>query len=155
MANLDDGTVGIELLAGLPKNNGLSPLAGEVLDDPKPVYALVELRPRKEVHNIDTDSHTVVLRIGQIEALAGEAGKAVRDQLVTAREQRTGERPMIGSDGGIEPDAAPERHEPDTGPGGTVPPAEVPTAASDTAADADATPAFTPPTPIKGARAKA
>lgn len=162
MATLDEGSVGIKVLAGLPDNNGLPAIASEVLDNPRPVYALVELRPRHEVHNIDTDSHTIVLRIVQIEPLAGSAADKLRDQLRAVREKRSGVVPLPGVDGAEVPAVAIEgtpTEDLPTGPewGDTAPevPGEpVPTAAQDTTTEtAVAAPPFAPPTPIKG-RAK-
>lgn len=142
MANLDEGTVGIQILAGLPDGNGLPSIAESVLDDPKPVFALVELRPRKEVHNIDSDSHTVVLRIQQIEPLQGDEAKKLREQLDTVRERRTGQRPLIPADGQV-PDGLTSDDAPAVPVDG-----EVPTGAAAAVGDSATVPAFTPPTPI-------
>lgn len=162
MATLDEGSVGIKVLAGLPDANGLPAIAENLLDDPRPVYALVELRPRHEVHNIDTDSHTLVLRIAQIEPLAGAAADKLRDQLREVREKRTGVVALPGVDGVEAPavdvalDTEPTEDKPvaadlPTGPewgdgpqhDGAEP---TPIAATDTVADP--APPFTEPTPI-------
>lgn len=161
MATLDEGSVGIKVLAGLPDANGLPAIAENLLDDPRPVYALVELRPRHEVHNIDTDSHTLVLRIAQIEPLAGAAADKLRDQLREVREKRTGVVALPGVDGVEAPavdvalDTEPDGEKPpadlptgpewgDTAPGAAAEP--TPVAAADTVADP--APPFTEPTPI-------
>lgn len=142
MANLDEGTVGIQVLAGLPDGNGLPSIAEATLDDPKPVFCLVELRPRKEVHNVDTDSHTVILRIAQIEPLQGDEAKALREQLDLVRERRTGQRPLISSDGTV----------PEGTTSGDAPAVPVDVeldSAAETVGDAATVPAFEPPTPIR------
>lgn len=160
MAQLDEGSVGIKVLAGLPENNGLPAIAAEVLDDPRSVFALVEFRPTREVTNLDTDSHTVILRIVQVEPLDGDAGNALRDQLRAVREQRTGVVPLPGVDGAevpavaldTESDAATGEPLPVGPEWGDKPDAAAdptPTAAKDTAGDGAAgAPPFTPPTPI-------
>lgn len=161
MATLDEGSVGIKVLAGLPDANGLPAIAEKLLDDPQSVFALVELRPRHEVHNIDTDSHTLVLRIVQIEPLSGDAAIALRDQLRVVREKRTGVVPLPGVDGAEVPAVAldtdggtPDGESLPVGPewGDKAPDAAAdptPLAAQDTATDGTAgAPPFTPPTPI-------
>lgn len=136
MARLEDGTVGIKLLGGLPDGNGLPSIAEKLLDDPQPVFALVELRCKKELHDLDTDSHQVVLKIRQVEPLDGDEAKALRDQLDTVRERRTGQRPLLKADG------TPAEHES----GDPTPPAPEP---DTTVGDAANVPEFTPPTPLR------
>lgn len=139
MARLEEGTVGIKVLGGLPDGNGLPPLAEKLLDDPAPVFALVEFRVKRELHELDTDSHTLVLKFRQVEPLEGDEAKALRAQLDSVRERRTGQRALLNADG------TPEDHES----GDPVPaPAEPATVVGD-AADV---PDFTPPTPIRGAK---
>lgn len=138
MARLEDGEVGVRLLSGLPEGNGLPTVAEKLLDDPKPVFALVELRPHREVHTIETDSHTVVLRIVQVEPLEGEEAKAIREQLDTVRERRTGQRPLLSTEGEPQTDPATDSVVPSAT-------ADTPTGAADTSA---AAPDFIPPTPI-------
>jgi hypothetical protein len=135
---LEDGEVGVRLLSGLPEGNGLPSVADKVLDDPKPVFALVELRPHREVHTLETDSHTVVLKLAQVEPLEGDEAKKLREQLDKVRERRTGAKPLIGSDGQPNADAVPDAEVPATT-------TDTPAAAGDTSG---AAPAFTPPTPI-------
>jgi hypothetical protein len=94
--NLDEGSVGIKILAGLPDGNGLPAIAADLLDKPRPVFALVELRPYTETHRIETDSHTVTMRIAQVEPLEGAEADALRDQLDARREHRTGQTPIPG-----------------------------------------------------------
>lgn len=160
MASLDEGSVGIKVLAGLPENNGLPAIAEKLLDDPQSVFALVELRPRHEVHNIDTDSHTLVLRMVQVEPLSGTAADRLREQLRKVREKRTGVVPLPGVDGAEVPPAdggdedggaggLPTGPEWGDGDGPKVPGEPVPTAAADTTTTATTgAPPFAPPTPI-------
>lgn len=178
-SELDEGSVGIKVLAGLPEGHGLSSIAGDLLDDPRPVYALVELRPKKEVTDIDNGSHQLVLKVVQVEPLAGKAADTMRDQLRKVREKRTGVVSLTGPDGepmevppagakpaadpDPKPDAEPaaEPEEPrgdlpvgpewgDKGEEPTVPPEPTLKVVQDTAVGA---PPFAPPTPIdKGKR---
>lgn len=137
MATLEDGTVGIKVLSGLPDGNGLPAIAEELLDEPRAVFALVELRPAREVHMLDNDSHTVILRFAQVEPLKGDEAKALREQLATVRERRTGQRALIAADGQV-----PDGTETDD------PPA-VPTGAAAAVGDGANVPEFTPPTPLR------
>lgn len=138
MARLEDGTVGIKVMAGLPEGNGLPAIAEELLDEPRAVFALVEFRCKRETHDLDNDTHQVVLKIRQVEPLAGDEAKALREQLDVVRERRTGQRALLSADG------TPEDHE--SGDAPAVPD----TAPADSVGDAAAVPAFTPPTPIRG-----
>lgn len=160
MASLDDDSVGIKLLAGLPEGSGLPPIAAELLDNPRPVFALVEYRVKREVTDLETGGHGIVLRHVQIEPLTGAAADRVADQLRKVREKRTGVVPLPGVDGDVEVPPA------DEGPtdGGSPPPpgdlpsgpewgdgqggaAEPPAEAEPIAAEAGAPP-FTQPTPL-------
>lgn len=161
MAQLDEGSVGIKVLAGLPDGNGLPPIASDLLDNPHPIYAIVELRPHKEEHRLDTDSHTVSLRMTEIEPFDGEVADALRKQLRAQRERRTGVRSLPGIDGETPEAPAPATPE-EGGWEEEVPTSEAQAATSATtpaatpqAETAVAAPPFTPPTPLAGKRRKA
>lgn len=101
MASLDEGSVGIKLLAGLPDGNGLPAIAGDLLDDPRDVYAITRYRVKYERTDIENDSHTVILKLQEIEPVSGEQETVIRELLDKLRETRTGavRLPGLGLDG--------------------------------------------------------
>lgn len=155
MAGLEEGSVGIRVMAGLPDGNGLPVIASEILDDPRMVYALVALKPSHEEHRFDTDSHTIVLRIDEIEPLAGDEADALRKQLDRVRERRTGQVRLPGTGGDDETSTvAPEATAgglpvgPEWGDGTGPVPSEAEVVADKPETTAGTVPPFTEPTPI-------
>jgi hypothetical protein len=93
---------GLRLLAGLPKANGLAPLADDLVAAPDSIVVVVATLKVKDLnHHVETDSTTAVTRFQQIEAIDGAARQTVLDILTKTREDRTGEKAMISPSGEI------------------------------------------------------
>lgn len=92
---------GLRVKTGLPKENGLSPLATQIMDAPTaPVIVIGVLRLDDIVHHVAADSRTGVLDISQIEAdLTADEVRVVMGVLARAQERRTGRVAITGIDG--------------------------------------------------------
>ena len=104
---------GTKLRAGLPKDNGLAPIADELVKDTSQlIVGVVTLGVEDIVNHVKADTQTVVTRISRIEAdLNADEATAVLAILSAAQERRTGKTPMIRADGTIAVDDTPPPEE--------------------------------------------
>jgi len=95
------GYAGVKLRGGLPSDNGLAPLADELVNDKtRIVYSVVASKVADIVEHVDNNTKTSVLKIIGIEAdLTDEEIHAVRLILDRARVRRTGEQPLFDAAG--------------------------------------------------------
>lgn len=92
-----EGFAGISVRTGLPKNNGVAPLADVLVDDTtRPTVAIGVLHVEDVVYHVKADTRTAILRFAQIEA--SDLTDAEREQVIkilnAARERRTGQVPL-------------------------------------------------------------
>jgi len=106
----DDSKVGLGLIAALPEDDGLSPLA-ETLDANRGqiVVAIGTLRVATVLDRVERDTSTVKLRWVQIESssLTADERATLQAILEAASTRRTGNRAMLGADGEPHADALP------------------------------------------------
>lgn len=94
---MGEGFAGISVRTGLPKNNGVAPLADVLVDDTtRPTVAIGVLHVEDVVYHVKADTRTAVLRFAQIEAsdLTDAERETVVKILNAARERRTGQVPL-------------------------------------------------------------
>lgn len=83
---------GLRILAGLPEKNGLTPASGAILDDPgAAVYVVMRLSAEDEVRHLASGTSTAVVRIEEVEVMAGEREEAARKLLDGRRGERRSE----------------------------------------------------------------
>lgn len=101
MADEPTGFAGVRLRAGLPQDNGISPLADDLVGDTtRIVHAVVAYKVRDVVQHVERQSSTVVMQMLGIEAdLSEDEMHAVRLIFDRARVRRTGEQPMFDAAG--------------------------------------------------------
>jgi len=97
----DDDKAGLKLLGGLPSDNGLAPLAPELVQDKtRIVYFVAAAKVKDVVLHVDNNTQTSVLKLIGVEAdLTDEELHALRLILDRARVRRTGEQPLFDSAG--------------------------------------------------------
>jgi hypothetical protein len=91
------GFAGIKLRGGLPSDNGLVPLADELVNDKtRIVYFVAAAKVADIVEHVDNGTKTSVLKIIGIEAdLVDQEIEALRVIQDRARVRRTGEQPLF------------------------------------------------------------
>lgn len=91
------GFAGVKLLAGLPSDNGLAPLADELVNDKtRIVYYVAAAKIKDVVEHVENGTKTSVLKLIGIEAdLTDQEAEAIRLILDRARVRRTGEQPLF------------------------------------------------------------